>query len=120
MYYSKILRVILVKLNHVERVSTEIRITTKKKKENIAEALTEMKRSPDESHAEASLILSSVTVKRRCPYRVFTYIHSILIEKDICECRNVSVVLSCIYMCFSCEDLLFFDKTFLFIFLYSS
>ena len=30
---------------------------------------------------------------------VFTYIYSLLIEKDICDCQNVSVKLLCVFMC---------------------
>jgi len=37
---------------------------------------------------------------------MYTYIYSLLIEKDICDCQNVSVKLSCVYMCFLFEDLL--------------
>ena len=32
-------------------------------------------------------------------YCVFTYIYSLLIEKDICDCPNVPVFLLCVYMC---------------------
>ena len=37
-------------------------------------------------------------------YRVFTYIYSLLIEKNIRDCRNVSVKLPCVYMCLSSGD----------------
>ena len=31
-------------------------------------------------------------------YHVFTYIYSLLIEKDICVCRNISVKLPCVHV----------------------
>ena len=39
--------------------------------------------------------LSKLRVKWRHLYRVLTYIYSLLIEKDICDCRKVSVKLLC-------------------------
>ena len=36
---------------------------------------------------------------RRRLYHVFTYIYSILIEKDICDRRNISVKLPCVCVC---------------------
>ena len=36
---------------------------------------------------------------------MFTYIYSLLIEKDICDCRNVSIKFPCVYMCLSSGDL---------------
>ena len=34
---------------------------------------------------------------RRHLYCVFTYISSLLIEKDICDCRNVPINRDCLY-----------------------
>ena len=39
---------------------------------------------------------SSESITRHGLYHVFTYIYSLLIEKDICDCQNVSVKLSCL------------------------
>ena len=47
------------------------------------------------THTEASLKLL-----------IFT---DVLIEKDICDCRNILVKLSCFYVCFSSGDLLIFS-----------
>ena len=41
---------------------------------------------------------SSETVTWRRLYRMFTYIYSPLIEKDICDIQNVSVKLPCVYV----------------------
>ena len=40
---------------------------------------------------------------------VFTYIYSHLIEKDSCDCRKISVKLSCVYVCISSRDLFIFS-----------
>ena len=40
-------------------------------------------------------------------YRVFTYIYPFLIEKDISDCRNVSI--KCVYMSLSFGDLSIFS-----------
>ena len=59
------------------------------------------------------------TVMWRHLYCVFTYIYSLLIEKDIYNCRNVSVKLPCVYLCLSFGDLFFFrQEFFLFLFLF--
>ena len=42
-------------------------------------------------------------------YCMFTYIYSFLIEKEICDCRNLSVKLPCIYMCLSFGNLFIFS-----------
>ena len=42
-------------------------------------------------------------------YCVFTYSYSLLIEENICDCRNVSVRLPCVYLCISSGDLLIFS-----------
>jgi hypothetical protein len=47
-------------------------------------------------------------------YCVFTYIFSLLIEKDICVFRKFSVKLTCVYVCFSSGDLFIFSIYFLF------
>jgi hypothetical protein len=49
---------------------------------------------------------------------VFAYIYSCQIEKDICDYLNVSVKLSCVYVCLSSGNLIFFCKRFLFLFLF--
>ena len=60
--------------------------------------------------------LFSKTVTWRRVYPVFTYI---LIEKDICDRRNVSVDLMYIYVYLSSGDLfIIFGKSFLFLFLF--
>ena len=41
-------------------------------------------------------------------YHVFTYIYSLMIEKDIFDRQNVSVKLPCVYVCLSSEDLFIF------------
>jgi SRP40, C-terminal domain. len=40
---------------------------------------------------------------------VFTYIYSLLIEKDICDCQNVSIKLLCVCVCLSPRDLFMFS-----------
>jgi hypothetical protein len=42
-------------------------------------------------------------------YHVFTYIYSLLIEKDICDRRNVLVKLPCVCVCLLSRDLLIFS-----------
>ena len=54
------------------------------------------------------LVHVSEIVTWRRYYLVFTYIYTILIQKDICDCRNVSVKLPCVYVCLSSGDLLSF------------
>ena len=50
---------------------------------------------------------------------LFTYIYSLHIEKDICDCRNVSIKLPCFYVWPLSGDLfIFFGKRFLFLFLF--
>ena len=44
-----------------------------------------------------------VNTWQRC--RVFTYIHSFLIEKDSCVRWNISIKFPCVYMCLSYGDL---------------
>ena len=38
-------------------------------------------------------------------YRVFTYIYSLLIEKDTCDHQNISFKLPCVYVCLLSRDL---------------
>jgi hypothetical protein len=40
-----------------------------------------------------------------CLYCVFTYIYSLLIERDICDCQNISVKCPCVYVYVSSGDL---------------
>jgi len=40
---------------------------------------------------------------------MYIYIYSLLIENDICDCQNVSVKLTCVYMCLSFGDLFIFS-----------
>jgi hypothetical protein len=42
-------------------------------------------------------------------YHIFTYIYSIVIEKDICNCQNVSVKFPCVYVCLLSGDLFVFS-----------
>ena len=54
-------------------------------------------------------------VRWRRLYHVFTYISSLMIDKDICDRRNVSIKLPCVCVCFSSGDLfIFIGKSFLF------
>ena len=47
------------------------------------------------------------------------FIYSLLIKKDICDCWNISLRLTCVYVCLSSGDFfIFFGKSFLFLFLY--
>ena len=57
-------------------------------------------------------------LSRGATFTVFTYIHSLLIEKDICDCRNVSVKLPCVYLCLSSGDLFIFSASFVFLFIF--
>ena len=45
-------------------------------------------------------------------YSVFTHIYSLLIEKDTWDCRNISIKLSCVYLCLSSEISSFFRQEF--------
>ena len=54
------------------------------------------------------------TVMCRHLFCVFTYIYSVVIDKDICGCRNVSVKFPCVYLCLSSGDLFIFSFNFLF------
>ena len=51
-----------------------------------------------------------------CPYHVFTYMYSLLIEKDILDRRNISNKFPCVCVCFSSRDLFIFGKSFPFLF----
>ena len=42
-------------------------------------------------------------------YHVFTYIYSLLIEKDICDRRKISAKLLCVCICLSSGDLFIFS-----------
>ena len=42
-------------------------------------------------------------------YRVFTYIYSLLIKKEICDRQNLSVKLPCVCVCLLFGDLLIFS-----------
>ena len=54
------------------------------------------------------------TVTWRYLYCMFRYTYSLLIEKDLCECRNVSVKFSCVYLCLLSGDFfILFGKSFL-------
>ena len=61
-------------------------------------------------HSQRSFII-------RREYRVFTYIYSLLIMKDLCECQNLSVKLLCVFA-FHLEIFSFFGKSFLLLFLF--
>ena len=52
-------------------------------------------------------------------YCVFLCIHALLIEKGICDCRNVFVRFPCVYLCLSSGDLFIsFGESFRFLFLF--
>ena len=60
------------------------------------------------------------TVTGRHMYYVFTYIYSLLIEKDLCECQSMSVKFLCAFSFYSFQSdtSLFFGKRFPFLFLF--
>ena len=73
------------------------------------------------------LFLSLVALTQNCHmcshlYCVFTYIYSLLIEKDLHECRNISVKFPCallVYLCLLSGDfLIFFSKSIPFLLLF--
>ena len=51
----------------------------------------------------------SKTLTRHCLYHVFTYIYSLLVEKDICDCRHISIKLPFVCVCLSSRDLFIFS-----------
>ena len=63
-----------------------------------------LSRSRDERHPDGSYLKLTWCHL----YCVFTYIYSLLIEKDIYDCWNVLVKLPCVYVCFSSRDLFIF------------
>ena len=54
------------------------------------------------------LVVLFRTLTWRRLYHVFTYIYSLLIEKYICDCQNISIKLPCV--CFVLNSLHFFNK----------
>ena len=52
-----------------------------------------------------SFLIASFLTQKYC---VFTYIYSLLIEKDTYDCQNISVKFLCVYMCLSSGDLFIF------------
>ena len=65
------------------------------------------------SYIWGCLLLNPYFCKSRSPYHVFTYIYSLLIEKGICDRKNVSSL--CV---FHLEISSFFCKSFPFLFIY--
>ena len=57
--------------------------------------------APRDIDARPILVTLTETLTWRRLYCVFTYIYSLPIEKDICDFRNVSVKLPCVYLCLS-------------------
>ena len=54
-------------------------------------------------------------------YCVFTFTYSLLLERDLCECRNPSVKFPhtlLVYLCLSSGDLFIFGESFPFLFLF--
>ena len=120
----------------MKRESTEIRITKNRKRKR-KPLPRKMKRSPDESymwthgrltdtfqqlHMSFSIRIDLMYAKWLHLYCVFTYIYSLLIKKDICDGRKVSVklpVLTCAFhpeissyfLCFFYLSLLLWWKT---------
>ena len=86
--------------------STEVQTTQKTGKER-GNSYWKMKRSPDERHTQTYESLIE---------KFHTYIYSLLIEKDIYECWNISIKLSCV-CAFRPEISSFFGKGFPFLFL---
>ena len=80
-----------------------------------------------DTHRGLSQSACELTVKMAPPdqvvtwchlYSEFTYIYFLLIEKDLHECRNVSVKFTCVLFCAFCLEttsLIFFGKFPLFI-----
>jgi hypothetical protein len=56
------------------------------------------------------------TVTWCCPHHVFSYIYSLLIEKDICDHQKFSVKFLCVYMSFIRRSFHFLGKSVLFFF----
>ena len=77
---------------------------TKNRKRKRKLTLKKMKRSPDERHAQ--------TNAWHCLYRLFKYIYSLLIEKEVCDSQNILSF----HVCPSSRD--FFRESFLFLFLF--
>ena len=44
-----------------------------------------------------------------CLYHVFTYIYSLLKEKEVCDHRNVTIKLPCVCVCLSPRDIFIFS-----------
>ena len=115
--------------------STEVRITQKMEKER-ENSYRKIYRSPDEIHIQTQthgnviyfgnhrcLSLSEenkatrVFLTWRHHYRMFAYIYSLLIEKGICNCWNISSFhVHCVWL--SSRNLSFFGKNFPFLFLF--
>ena len=53
-------------------------------------------------------------------YHVFTYNHSILIDKDLCECQNILIKFPCafLFVSFIRRNLYFFHKSYSLLFLF--
>ena len=78
---------------------THTPVCIKRKEETLTENWRDLRIKGTHKHMEPSL-------KRHAApsLRLFTYTYSLLIVKDICDCRNVLVKLSCVYVCLSSGD----------------
>ena len=72
-----------------------------------------MKRSLDERHTRklnwnVSTITDVFLIQKRITLTWCTYIYSLLIKKNICDCWNILAKLLCVFVCLSSGDLLIF------------
>ena len=67
-------------------------------------------RFPDKKHTCTHGSFTDIFWHSRMSFSIrrLTYIYSLLIEKDICDCRNVLVNLPCVHVCLSSGDLFIF------------
>ena len=63
-------------------------------------------------------VICRLTIMWHHLYCVFTYIYSLLIEEEICDCRNISSASVCLFVSFIWISLQFFSKSFLFLLLF--
>ena len=88
-------------------VGKERGYSDRKKKRFLDEKHTQTHRNLTEMfrQSQMSFLIRTTSVALYC---VFTYIYSHLMEKDICDCRNISVNFLCVYVCHSSRDLFIF------------
>ena len=73
-------------------------------------------------HTEVSLIRSTTTYvflnQKSAIFTVFSHVFSLMVEKDICDCGNISVKLPCVCVPYIRRSLYFFGKSFFFLSLF--